>query len=86
MYFGSWHPTLLFSIIMMMVLLLDVSVFRVQDSSISIRKVSGLSNCGEDEAVYTFILKDNNLNLYLTKDNCSDRSGALDKAVFTRKD
>ena len=66
--------------------LLDVSIFKVQDSTISIRKVSGLSNCGEDEAVYTFILKDNNLNLYLTKDDCSDRSGALDKAVFTRKD
>ena len=66
--------------------LLDVSVFKVQDSTLSLRKVSGLSNCGEEEGVYKFVIKDNTLNLYLAKDDCSDRSDALDKSVLTRKE
>ena len=66
--------------------LLDVSVFKVQDSTLSLRKVSGLSNCGEEEGIYKFVLKDSSLNLYLAKDDCTDRSNALDKSVFTRKE
>src|ERR1700712_2842192 len=59
--------------------LLDLSVFKVQDSTLSIRKISGLSSCGDEEGIYKFVLKDNSLNLFLVKDICSDRYGALDK-------
>ena len=34
--------------------LLDVSVFKVQDSTFTAKKVSGLNSCGEAEGVYKF--------------------------------
>ncbi len=66
--------------------LLDVSVFKVEDSTFSLHRISGLSSCGEEEGVYKFALKDNNLNLLMVKDACNDRAGALDKSVFIRKE
>jgi len=65
--------------------LLDVSVFKVKDSTFTIKKVSGLNSCSEAEGVYTFSLKDNKLTFYLSKDECYDRSSALDKVVFTKQ-
>jgi len=65
--------------------LLDVSVFKVKDSIFTVRKVSGMNSCSEAEGVYTFSLKDNKLTFYLLKDECYDRSGALDKVVFTKQ-
>ena len=65
--------------------LLDVSVFKVQDSTFTVKKVFGLNSCSEAEGVYKFSLKENQLIFYVVKDDCYDRSGALDKVVFTRQ-
>lgn len=65
--------------------LLDVSVYKVQDSTLSLKKVSGLSSCDEEEGIYKFVLNGNDLMLYLSKDSCTDRSEALDKSIFTKK-
>ena len=66
--------------------LLDVSVFKVQDSLVTIKKVSGLSGCDGAEGVYTFNVTEKELKLYLVKDDCYDRSDALNKSVFVKQD
>ena len=65
--------------------LLDVSVFKVQDSTVSIRRVSGESSCGEEVGLYKFTVINGEFKLYLIKDDCADRAGALDKNTFKQK-
>ena len=66
--------------------LLDVSLFKLKDSTITLKKVSGLSSCTEAEGVYTITLKGNELQFTLVKDDCYDRSGTLDKATFIKQE
>jgi hypothetical protein len=66
--------------------LLDVSVIKIQDGTITIKKVSGLSGCNDVQAgVYTFSITDNKMKFSLVKDECDERGAILDKAVFTKQ-
>ena len=62
--------------------LVDVSVFKVQDSVFSIRRVSGQSSCDEGEGFYKFNIVNGELKLAVVKDGCTDRADALDKNTF----
>ena len=66
--------------------LLDVSVFKVQDSTVTIRKVSGESSCDESEGVYKFTVANGEFKLYLLKDDCSDRVHASNNNTFRQAD
>lgn len=66
--------------------LLDVSLYKVQDSTLTIKKVSGLSGCNEAEGLYNFNIKGNELKISLYKDDCYDRYDAMDKTTFTKKE
>jgi hypothetical protein len=65
--------------------LLDVATYKVQDSTLTIKKVSGLSSCGEEEGSYRFVITTDEMKLYLLKDDCNDRSEVLDNSKFSRK-
>ena len=64
--------------------LLDVSIITIQDGTLNLRKISGLSSCGSEDGLYTFEIKDNTLTIYLKKDDCPDRAAVLDKVSFTK--
>ncbi|MEO6719752.1 MAG: hypothetical protein ABIN67_05260 [Ferruginibacter sp.] len=67
--------------------LLDVSVITIHDSTLTIKKVSGLSGCNETQVgVYTFNITDDKLKIYLVKDECDERGEVLDKSSFIRQD
>lgn len=65
--------------------LVDVSVFKVQDSTVTIRRVSGESSCDDTEGVYKFTVANGEFKLFVVKDACTDRADALDKNTFKQK-
>ena len=65
---------------------LETTIYTVQDSILTFKKVYGQSDC-DDTVIgkYKFEMKDDGMFLTLIEDNCSDRSNALNnKAKWTK--
>ncbi len=54
------------------------------DTSFTLIKIEGQSQCDTIPGKYGFIIKDNNLSMKLLKDECYDRSNVLDNTIWTR--
>lgn len=64
---------------------LETMHFSVQDSVLSIWKISGQSECGDSEAKYKYDINDGELTLTLISDDCYDRSGVLDGTKWKKQ-
>ena len=64
---------------------IELMKFAVQDSVLSIWKISGQSQCGDAESKYKFEIKENELTLTLLSDDCPDRSGVLDGTKWKKQ-
>ena len=65
--------------------ILETMHFNVADTVLSIKKLSGQSECGESEAKYKFEIKDNELTLTLISDDCYNRSSVLDGTKWIKQ-
>ncbi|MDB5248717.1 MAG: hypothetical protein JWQ40_3111, partial [Segetibacter sp.] len=59
---------------------IDVSTFKVRDSTITFIKVSGQSSCNDAPGKYKFLITGKHITFTKLGDDCYDRSGAIDKS------
>jgi hypothetical protein len=65
---------------------LETMVYTVQDTILTLKKITGQSNC-DDTVVgkYKFEIKDDEMYVTMIEDNCADRANALNnKAKWTK--
>jgi hypothetical protein len=65
--------------------LIETMKFSIQDSIVSIWKISGQSECSDTESKYKFEIKEDELTLTVVSDDCPDRSSVLDGSKWKKQ-
>lgn len=64
---------------------IETMTYTVKDSIITVKKVSGISDCNASgPGKYSFQIKDDNLLIKLVSDACDNRSGVLNNSKYTK--
>ena len=56
---------------------METMKFSTTGDTLSLKKISGDSSCGMDEALYQYTVSNNTLKLKMLKDDCPDRSSGI---------
>ena len=66
---------------------LEVMHYTLDDTSLTLQKISGGSDCDSGSiGKYKIEKKDNGILVTLINDDCEDRSGALDNTIWTKEE
>ena len=64
--------------------MIERMTYNSDDTSFTLTKIDGQSQCETIPGKYGFTIKENNLSLKLLKDECYDRSNVLENTTWTR--
>ena len=64
---------------------LETMTFTVKDNILTLKKVSGQSECGDIIGKYKFELKDDSISIMLVEDGCFNRASVLDKTKWNKQ-
>lgn len=64
--------------------LIEDMTYKVTDSILTLKKISGQSDCDQEIGKYRFSVKGDVLSLKLVSDACEDRSSVIDNTSFTK--
>ena len=64
--------------------MIEKMTYTSNDTSFTLMKIEGQSQCDNIPGKYGFTIKENNLSVKVLKDECYDRSNVLENTTWTR--